>query len=341
MNIDITYRDSDSKTVVQWKQWSERTANGLWEGDQDHSIGVSPVDTIIGVGTENAKFFTCLDFTIASDTLFIIDDTKEQLVCMGIDGTVYWRYGEPGEGPGHFAGLNSVSIGPGWVVVGEAYGSNIEILSRSGELIRNISFQNPNDLITINDTTFAVLSRISDGGDIHVFSINSGYLTSFGSGDWQNQRSYWNTELYGLYMLANSCVFAVSQFENQLYRYSLEDTLTSTNLAKEYPAEIPQQEATSEGIRVYPILGSPFIGPEGMVNVHLGGMGFNTDGCVISNQDETRIPVTIIDRYNPTGQYLDSYCIPCEDLITQVVYSQEYGFLCSIYDLGIIIQYEH
>ena len=333
--------DYVTEITTQWKLWTERTAEGLWEGDSKHSVELCLVDTIYGESEDEIAFYTCTEFACSGDTLFIIDHATEQLVCMGLDGSVFWKYGEPGEGPGHFECLNSVCIGPNWIAIGDAYGSCIEILSREGVLIQDISEQNPNALITLNDTTFVVLSRISDGGDIHIYSVNSGYINSFGEGNWQNTRAYWNEDLYGVYLPQDSSLWIVSRFENQLYKYNLEYHSTSNNLAEEYPAEIPASEQIEEGIRIYPILGNLFIGPEGMVNLYLGGMGFDPEGNVRRGSDDPITPVAIIDRYNPDGQYLDSYCIPDGDYISEIEYSSQYGFLCSVANQGFILRYEY
>jgi len=340
-NETLSQPDSVTEISTQWKLWSERTAEGLWEGDPEHSVELCLVDTIYGESAYGIAFYICTEFVCSGDTLFIIDHATEQLVCMGLNGSVFWKYGEPGEGPGHFERLNSVCVGPDWIAIGDAYGACIEILSKEGVLIKDISEQNPNALITLNDTTFAMLSRISDGGDIHIYSVNSGYINSFGDGNWRNIRAYWNKDLFGTYLSQDSSLWVVSRFENQLYEYSLEDHSTSYNLAKKYPAEIPSSEQTIEGIRIYQILGCPFIGPEGMVNLPLGGVGFDPEGNVRRGSDDLRSPVTIIDRYNPDGQYLDSYCIPNGDFISEIEYSSQYGLLCSVYNHGLILRYEY
>ena len=79
-----------------------------------------------------------------------------------------------------------------------------------------------------------------------------------------------------------------------------------------------------------------FIGPEGVINVRLEAI--QKDGSVINSRTTIGpAPVTVIDRYSLTGEYLDSYCIPLPNC-TDFAYSDPYLYVSQSYT-GTIFQF--
>ncbi len=80
-----------------------------------------------------------------------------------------------------------------------------------------------------------------------------------------------------------------------------------------------------------------FIGPEGAINIRLDAI--QKDGSVISSRTTIGpASVTVIDRFNLAGEYLDSYCIPLPNC-TEFRYSDPYLYVSPPYT-GIVFQFK-
>ena len=328
-------------TLTKWKTWAMRTDDGLWENETGHTIQLNLVQIYGGENLIDPPFFRLNWLSISGDTIFISDQAQEAIVCMGIDGTVHWTYGEEGEGPGHFCRILATDCSENWIAVCNVYGERIELLSRAGELIRIFSISNPQDVITINDTTFAVLSKSEPGGDVHIFHIEHGLQFSFGEAPWSHHGKRANRDLNGL--LIGEQLAVLSRFGNQLFFYDLEDKTVSDDFSRIYPTSFKGTEVFTDdngavtGGLAYLVMGNFFTGPEGKINVGL--MPFAPDGSFRTSGNDPYGPVTIMDRYDNDGIYLDSYCIPVSGAFF-FEYSCEHGLFVYKSATGTLYRFE-
>ncbi|PIE51794.1 hypothetical protein CSA37_00540 [Candidatus Fermentibacteria bacterium] len=146
-------------TIAKWTDWAMRNVDGLWENDNRHSVEMRLVTSYGGEDSVNPPFYKVNWIHLSGDTLFVSDQAAEKLVCMNLDGTVYWEYGAEGEGPGHFCTIGGIDTSGDWIAVCNIYGGNIEILDRNGELTSIITVSNPQDVIALSDSTLAILSK--------------------------------------------------------------------------------------------------------------------------------------------------------------------------------------
>ncbi|MBD3278242.1 MAG: hypothetical protein GF388_08080, partial [Candidatus Aegiribacteria sp.] len=175
---------AEEDTVSKWQQWAMSSTDGLWEDDPTHSVEIEFVRSYGGENNPVPQFFTVNWMEVSGDTLFISDRARECLVCMNSDGEVLWEYGESGEGPGHFNYIGPVAVSDSWIAVCNIRGDRVELITRAGELIETYSIRNPLFVVRISEHEFAILSRAEPGGDIHLFDIENGHITSFGECPW-------------------------------------------------------------------------------------------------------------------------------------------------------------
>jgi hypothetical protein len=291
-------------TLDKWATWAMRTDDGLWEYNPEHSVNLELVSTYGGEDLLNPPFYKVNWMHITGDTLFVSDQAQETLVCMGLDGSFYWSYGEEGEGPGHFCYIGGIDTGSGWVAVCNTYGDRVEILNRSGERISLITVSNPQDVIALSDSTIAVLSKAEHGGNVQVYQLPDSLLYSFGRPEWTHSGIRANSDLAG--MLVGDTLIVTSRFCNQIFFFYLEDRTVSDNFAREYPTEY---ETTRGGV-AWSVMGQPFLGIDSTICVELSSFSADAEFKVTNIPFEEWAPVTIIDRYDYTGNYLDSFCIP-------------------------------
>ena len=319
-------------TLEKWRQWAMRTDEGLWENDPAHSIRLELIQTYGGEEEIEPPFYRINWIHVSGDTIFISDQAQEALVCMGLDGTVYWKYGESGEGPGHFCWIGATDTGSDWIAVCNTNGDKVEILSRDGQRMSIINISNPQDVITLTDTTIAILSKAESGGDVHVYQLPDTHLYSFGEAPWTHYGLRAEKDLWGL--TSDNRLLITSRFCNQIFFYDFESKTVSEDIARLYPTEYL---VTGNGLAWF-VLYNPFIGPENMLNVCIPAFtkdaGFRKGG--ISFDDLCSI--TIVDRYGYNGEYLDSYVIPVRD-VRFCAFSPEFGLFVVQWSTGTIFRF--
>jgi len=317
---------------------------GLWENDSTHTVRLALVQTYGGEDNPDPPFFSVKWMQVSGDTLFIADRVRECLVCMNSCGEVLWEYGEPGEGPGHFTRIGPIAVSDTWIAVCNIEGDRVELLTRSGELTEVFSILNPLYVEAINSDCFAVISKQASGGDVHLFDINDGYLTSFGECPWQGgefiQRS---ANAFSAVCLSNRYLVVNHFFEYTIVVFDVLEEEMVTGFARNHPSgSLPSSSVTryDDGYisgTFYFVLGKMFTGPEGAINIRLDAI--QKDGTVInSNTTIGPAPVTVIDRYSLAGEYLDSYCIPLPNC-SAFAYSAPYLYAAQSYT-GTIFQFK-
>ncbi len=338
----LTYISS-TDTIAKWQNWAMRSDEGLWENDSSHDVQLSLQQMYGGEDNPNPPFFSVKWMQVSGDTLFIADRARECLVCMTSNGEVLWEYGAPGEGPGCFSRIGSIAVSDSWLAICNIDGDRVELISRAGEPRQAFEIINPLYVEAINSETFAVLSRAEAGGDIHLFDINNGYLVSFGECPWQGgeliQRS---TNAFSAQFINNRYLVVNHFFEYKIVVFDVLEEELVTEFVRNHPSgSLPSSSVTEfddGGIAgtFYFLLGKMFVGPEGAINVRLDAI--QKDGSVINSRTTIGpAPVTIIDRYNLAGEYLDSYCVPLPNC-TEFRYSAPYLYVSQSFT-GTVYQF--
>jgi hypothetical protein len=320
-------------TLEKWTAWAMRSDEGLWEGNPEHSVTLELVTTYGGEYLMNPPFYKVNWMHVTGDTLFVSDQAQETLICLNLDGTVYWSYGDEGEGPGHFCCIGGIDTGSDWVAVCNIYGERVEILSRNGERINMISVSNPQDVIALSDSTIAVLSKAESGGNVHVYQLPDSLLYSFGRPEWTHRGIRANRDLAG--MLVGETLVVTSAFCNQIFFFDLEDKIVSDNFAREYPTEY---ETTHGGV-AWSVMGRPFLGFDSTICVELPAFSADAEFKVTNIPFEEWAPVTVIDRYDYTGNYLDSFCIPIRGG-SHCIYSEDDELFVRQYSTSTIYRFK-
>jgi len=329
-------------TLEKWKEWAQNSDEGLWEEDPDHSITLTYTRSYAGEEDATPAFYSIRDLEIAGDSIFIADHKGFRIVCMGVDGSVIWDSGEQGEGPGHYNSIYSIAVNDEYVLAADAGLNKVEILDRSGELLELVTVLNPNDVLFINDSTFAVLSSLEPGGDVHVYRCSGEKLFSFGEGYWYDlpENLIMRTQDSFNCLMMSDSVLLVSRWETyHIYPYHIGSRNVQSDIARPYPSEaMPPDIRFDDGVMngmFYRNMGKLFIGPEGMLNVELPG--FSTSGDILTGRNEERGCVKIVDRYDWDWNYLDSYCIPFNGGVQ--AYSEEYGYFVHDYETETLLRF--
>jgi len=335
---------ADSDTLAKWEDWAMRSDEGQWENDPSHNVQLTLVHTFGGEENLDPPFYSVKWMQVSGDTLFIADRARECLVCMNSAGEVLWEYGARGEGPGYFNRIGPIAVSDSWLAICNIDGDRVELITRSGELIEVFNIMNPLYVETIDPETFAVLSIAEAGGDVHLFDINTGHLASFGECPWQGgefiQRS---TNAFSAQCINNRYLIVNHFFEYRIVVFDVFEEELIAEFVRNHPSgSLPsssvsmREDESIAGIFFF-LLGKMFIGPEGAINIKLDAI--QKDGSVINSRTTIGpAPVTVIDRYNLTGEYLDSYCIPLPNC-TEFRYSDPYLYVSQSYT-GTVFQFE-
>ncbi len=332
----------DPDTMAKWIDWAEASDVGLWEGDPDHEVSFSFVQSYGGEDALNPPFFSIWDVEVSGDSIFIADASGCRVVCMGVDGSVIWTAGEQGEGPGHFNALYNIAVNGGYVLAADGMLDKVEIMDRSGQLMEIITVSNPTDIVFIDDSSFAVMSELEPGGDVHVFTVSGEKLLSFGETRWFRQPGNVSFRMQNSFnsLMTPDSVLLVSRWDTyHLYPYHLDSRSVGEDIAREYPTEVREPEFHTDGEQMggqfFRNMGRLFVGPERMLNVELANYTLN--GQIRFAEDTTLAPVKLIDRYDWDWNYLDSYCLPIPGGVG--AYSDEFGFFVHEFESGALLRF--
>ncbi len=304
-------------TLSKWKLYAESSDEGLWEGESNHYILLNRVITLGGEEDLTPPFYTALNLYAKGDTILLADKATQELVCMNPEGEVFWKAGEQGEGPGHFHGIGSIASGSNWIAVANTGLNRIDFFTHSGEFITTESIDNPEDLIALSDTTFVVLSGDHQTGILHIFHADSGLTRSFGQIEPDSSMTmgfHFRDNLRGVF-IPPDIIAVISRYEHRLYIFNLHTEEPVFAGVRDLPCNPAppyrnyNEETGHLTTIMFPSISGVFKGPEGMINIVVDE--YMSDGSLLhSNRHNNYAPVTVIDRYDLTGAYLDSYCFP-------------------------------
>ena len=320
-------------TLQKWSAYASSSDEGLWADDPSRRIRVERVDTYGGAEDLSPPFFKA-DFIAAfGDTIYIADGSQEALIAMSSAGELLWTAGRLGEGPGDFAMIGSVSRCDDVIAVCNNANSRLDFFGTDGTYRSSIAVSGPQNVIMLSDSTGLVASKSQPGGDVHCFSVDSGIQRSIGEREWELfPNNYPRRDLFIAYHPMGR-VACVSQFQDALRIYDLETGETVHSGTRNIPA-IP----TGGTVEVfYTVYATIFTGPEGMINVPIPNLMNN--GEFMGSGGSRHTPVTIVDRYNWDGVYLDSYLLP-DSVLGSIVYTAKLGFIAAQWGTSEIHRYE-
>ncbi len=331
--VDTTAAFQD--TVTKWELYMESSDEGLWEDSAQYTLHIEKIHTFGGEDNPFPPFYDPLFVELVNDTLLISDQSTQTLVCMDTTGTVLWKFGERGEGPGYFAGIGQIDVCGDTIAVINNGLCAVELVRRDGSFIERLSLPDrPQDISFINSKTLLVYSKAIPGGDVHYFDIQAdSILFSFGDGEWTNcptNSSY--IEVWGTFIEPDKVVYH-SHFEKKLIFTSISERTSRITEIRELPFDItPGDSSYHEELGMisyvdYPLYRSLFIGPHGAVNLVFGGLMSNGEMYNSENLVDY-CSVTPIDRFSKEGEYLDSYCLP--DSQVKILSSNNNGYMVGI-----------
>ncbi|PIE51082.1 hypothetical protein CSA37_01250 [Candidatus Fermentibacteria bacterium] len=294
----------------------ESSSDGLWEDSSQYNLNITRLHHFGGEDDPNPQFYYPVFVKVEGDTIFVTDAALQSLICIDSTGSVLWTFGEAGEGPGHFAGIGQVDVCGDYIAVVNNGLSAIELLHRDGTYVRRLSIDRPQDVSFVDSTHILVFSKIHDGGDVHCLDINTdSILFSFGCEEWEqwpNSGSVY--EIYGLYLEPATVVY-LSHFEMKMFFADFENSHCFSTEIRELPFSITEhghsydEDSNMRFDIAYPLYRSMSIGPHGEINTIFTNLMSNGEMYGPGNNSDYP-PVTVIDRFDVNGNYLDSYCLP-------------------------------
>lgn len=309
--LGCTQNDGAGPDGMSWKEWAESSDTGLWEDNEAKSIRLNLVRTYDADIADGDLLFTSIEaFHVSGDTIFIADGQKNELVTLDSEGNLLWRFGSGGEGPGHFSGIGQIASSDACIAVTNRNNSRIELVSRNGTYLGSLPVLCPYDICFINDTTLVIITDHESGGLIHLRSLSGEVIADFG--EWETDYSnIWMNRNYHSTLSAENTLFISSYYEDIVVAASIDSSAMQGSMSRNLPMEIPESQISSNGERMsftlFPIILDICIGIDGNVNVLLRPV--DADGGV-DKKWENNAPVSIVDRFSLSGNYLDSYIIP-------------------------------
>ena len=220
--------------------------------------------------------------------------------------------------------------------------NKVDVYYRSGQLLMSVVIDNPTEVEFIDDSSFAVLSRLEPGGDVHIFRCTREKVVSLGENFWFQQpenlilreRDAFNAIARG------DSILLVSRWDTyHIYPYDLNSGRIFDDIARNHPSESRDPELylgeNQMGGRFYRNMGILFTGPEGMLNSSYAS--FSITGYGLESAEDIRAKVRIVDRYDWNWNYLDSYCIPFNGNVA--AYSPERGYFINDYETGELLRF--
>lgn len=329
-----------SEMLLEWKMYLESTDDGLWEGDSHKSVVYNSTAQYCDTSGQVLEVFRPSSFCEYDDNVYIADAATFQIIACDSNGSVLWRTGGRGEGPGHFTMMTSIAAVNNYIFALNPGLSRIEVFHReTGEYSHSFPFIAAEDIIALNDSTIAVGSRMGTGGDICVLDVEGDILKEFGETETVDYYSIPRSDLMRLCADDSGRICIYNRYEGLLAIYDIESEACLFRGSRTYPAtpEPPREMINEDGEKrlvFFPIGGNAYTGPHGAINIII--CNIMQDGTFIS--DPTYLdyaPITAVDRYDWEGNYLDSYCLP-DSCINRVLYLPDGRIIARNYVEGSI-----
>lgn len=317
-----TVISSDPVEMSEWTEYLQSSDTGLWEDDPEHIKVISSVNPMYG-DLDEIQVYSPFAVCCYSDTIFVTDASTCEILALREDGSVVWRAGGEGEGPGEFSMITTLAASSRYIAASNIHLGRIELFSRDGSYEKSIQFERAQDIVFLDDSTFIVGSTEEQGGDFHIVDATLGIVESFGEVNVDDYDEVLRPDLIRLCLNTDGRrIAAFNRYEGLLAIYDLPSRECIYRGSREYPAAPtpPVEHITDTGesrLIYFPIGGNVFLGSEGMLNVVV--CNYMEDGSFLSDPEYLDFaPITAIDRYDWDGNYLDSYCLPdsCLNYVT-------------------------
>lgn len=302
--------DSLYAELLEWKTWAESSSEGLWENNLEYSI-ILRSDWAIGEDELQPPFYAIESFDVSGNTLFVADPASQKLIALREDGTNLWTLGQPGEGPGSFSCIGQIEVGSSLILVSNMDNSRIDIVSRDGEWLNSISLYQPYDIQFYQDSLIIAASLSDPDRLINILNLDGDLVSSFGSwDDPSGDLPFCNRNLH-IALSEDSLLAVSSYYSSYIQIYDLTTTELIAGFQRETPLTNVDIEMHSDGethnfsLPIHHL--DVFEGPSGMLNVLLRPFTTNKE---IATSSEEIATIAVIDRFNWSGEYLDSYAIP-------------------------------
>jgi len=306
----------------EWVDYFESSDVGLWEDDTSHELDYAVAGPFVVESDIEPVLFHPFALRSSGDSVFITDAATLKIVALDSNGELLWSVGGQGEGPGLFAHMSTLAVSQSYIAALNYALARVDFFNRDGSFSHSLTIEMPQDIVCIDDTTFAVASSHYSGGDIHILDSSTGILKSFGNAELENYTGIPRMDLMRLCYNGNGRIAVFNRYEGLLAIYDIETGEKIFGGSRAYPANptLPHCFTGEDGqdhMVFFPIGGNAFLGPEGMLNVII--CNYMNDGSFISDPEYLDFaPVTCVDRYDWDGNYLDSYCFPdsCINFVT-------------------------
>lgn len=302
--------------LYEWTDYLQSSDVGLWE----ENLGHAKLYRL----TKQLTFDNCLfipefsPYTLCcnSDTIFITNAKTQEIVALDCNGDIFWKTGGLGGGPGEFTKITTLAVSDLYVAAIGYQSWQIELFNRDGSYSDSIRIIRPQDIVSVNDSTFILASVEEPGGDLHLANPSSGIFKSFG--EFPTGTSGYLHDFVRLCYDGSSLIAVFNRYDGQLSIYDIFTEELVFSGSRNYPSiqVAPKAFNVAPGlvqISYFPIGGNVFLDNQGILNVVISG--FLDDGSFFGSSDSVGFaPVTCVDRYDWDGNYLDSYCLPASHI---------------------------
>ena len=328
------FSDKLGNDPAKWKEWAESVSDGIWEDDPSREVKLSCL-YYLGDQEEDTLVYLPIDIALAGDTVFASDYASQEVVCFALSDSLIWKRGGAGEGLGLFSSIGNIDVGDHYVAVCNRGAGRVDLLDRyTGDWKRSISILWPYDVSIIGDTI--VVASVAAPSPISLFSISTGeLLAEMGEDFWENDSTFGELSLFGNANLTISCtdslVLMVSYFQKSGALYEIASGDMIARVEHDTPLTRPTQSSNVSGVISLPVYNvdcSIFGGTVYIVNGAYGPEG------TPPSEEDGYANITVLDRYDLSGRYLDSVVLPYHADIVSI----EGSLLAAadIYTLGVI-----
>ncbi|PIE52961.1 hypothetical protein CSA37_03335 [Candidatus Fermentibacteria bacterium] len=320
----------------EWKDWAEGSDTGLWVNDSLHRVSVCEIARYGGDESMNPPFYKPEALDVCGDMIYIADGGTQKLVAINHNGEVVWETEGIGEGPGHFNSISQVDATTEIVAVSDIANARVDLFSIEGEWLNSVPVIHPYDIQIYRDTTVMVAKYALEGDNcFKIMNLSGDLLSSFGY--WEEHGNGWSSNRDLHFAIKDSVAVLTSYYTDRIELYDINSEMLISSFTRELPFDYPRPENDNGFTTFSTVILDVYIGPERMINVVY--RPFTPDKTVDLSSVEFG-EMTVIDRFNYSGEYLDSYVIP--DNATQVVYENnqlyslnEFESTLTIYEVGI------
>ncbi|MCK5132185.1 MAG: hypothetical protein KAR40_08565 [Candidatus Sabulitectum sp.] len=293
-------------TLAVWKEWAQASDEGLWVNSPERQVVLREVSTL--GGDAFALFYSPVDIAISGDTLFVTDSSTESVVCLNAaTNELIWKFGEPGEGPGHFSGITHIAVSNSRVFVNNQQNSRITVLDKHGDYQGDISIATPYDLTVVNDTVLVVLS-LAEGKLINLYhTVTLEKIDAFGEWETTLEQNvvYSNRNLY-VTPLPDSRIAVGSFYESVITIYDLKNEQIETSFFRNTPLTPPANEGGILYIHCNDICSSS----DSLLYVLLPVVTIDKTLSTCRGDMPRIASIGLIDRYTLDGRYCDTVLAP-------------------------------